>query len=446
MPALRTDAASPALRLVATAVAVLVVAGLAVYLAGTRSEFEAALRNGPLLLVQSGDGSAALWLAVHQVEVRTRRIGGGRHSTGRWITERFRHLRLQAHDPASTRLLWSRTLEVRPLDRDLPDGELRLLGQQDDAVWLWLGDGPLVLAAADGARRADRAAIEAANPGLAGLLPRELRHWTWLDAPVVRVADGRLVRVDAATLAALDHAVADAEAFARANQRTWMWHGGHDTAEFGVRHGLFDGAWIGLFSEAEAADAIEDPWGDHLFSSAEVADEGAAARRRFWKARIGRTRAFSEGSHPRLQALEPLAGERRWLQGRLLKAPAAAGTPAWVRRGNTWRATPGEPARMSEPGGVLVLHRTRLDAPGRLALARLDADFAPLWETPLPIAELANRWSLAGSLLLYGHWDEAPPGRSDRREALVAVDLASGVWRGWEVGTGRMLAAGTDPP
>lgn len=431
-------------RALATLIAVVVAAGLAMYLAGTRSEFEPARRNGPLLLVQAGDGSAGLWLAVHQVEVRTRRIGGGRHSTTRWITERFRHLRLQAHDPATTRPRWQRTLEVRPLDRGVQPGELRLLGQQGDAVWAWMNDGPLLLAAADGARRADLAAIEAANPGLAGLFPRELRHWTWLDALLVRLADGRLVRIDAATLAATGYGIADPDAFAQAGQRTWMWHGGYDTAAFGVRHGWFDGEWIGLFSEAEAADAANDPWGDHLFSSAEVADEGAAARRRFWRGLPGRTREFSEGSHPRLAALEPLPDGRSWLQGRLLKAPATAGSPAWVRRGNTWRAAPGEPVRMSAPDGALVLHRTRLDARGRLALARLDRAFAPLWDVPLPLAELSNRWPTPDGLLLYGHWDDAPPTRRDRREALVAVDLANGDWRGWEVGSERALGGGAD--
>lgn len=438
----RTDAT---IRRLATLVAVVVSAGLAVYLAGTDSAFEPARRNGPLLLVQAGDEGAALWLAVHQVEVRTRRIGGGRHSTGRWVTERFQHLRLQAHDPVSARPRWRQTLEVRKLDHDLPAGELRLLGQQGDAVWVWLDEEPLLLAGADATRRADLAAIEAANPDLAGLFPRELRHWTWQDALFVRLADGRLVRVDAATLVATGHEVADPEAFSRANQRTWMWHGGHDTAAFGVRHGLFDGEWIGLFSEAEAADAANDPWGDHLFSSAEVIDEGAGARRRFWKARTGRTREFSEGSQPRLQALEPLPDGRSWLQGRLLKAPAAPGAPAWVRRGNTWRAAPGAPARVAAPDGVLVLHRTRLDARGRLALARLDTAFAPVWQARLPLAELANRWSLPDRLLLYGHWDEAPPGRSDRREALVAVDLADGDWRAWEVGSDSALDAAGDP-
>lgn len=441
MPAGRMD---PTLRFVATVVAVALAVAMAVYLGGVRSEFQPAHRNGPLLLVQSGGTPAALWLAVHQVEIRSRRFGGSRHGATRWVTERHQHLRVQAHDPADARLLWEQTLEVRLLDRDRPSGALRLLGQQGDAVWVWLDQGPVQLAAADGGRRADLAAIEAANPGLAGLFPRELRHWTWLEALHARLADGRLVRIDPGTLAATAHEVADGEAFERAGQLTGTWHGGYETAAFGVRHGVFDGEWIGLFSDAEAADAIDDPWGDHLFSSAEVADEGAAARRRFWKAGIGRTREFSEGSHPRLQALDPLPGGREWLQGRLLKAPAPPGAPAWVRRGNTWRPAPGEPARMTAPDGVLVLYRTRLDAPGRLALARLDAGFAPLWQATLPLAELANRWPLPGRLLLYGHWDDAPAGRSERREALVALDLADGAWRGWDIGSGQPLVEAPD--
>ncbi|MBX3724336.1 MAG: hypothetical protein KF823_00270 [Xanthomonadales bacterium] len=440
------DAPNPILRALAIVVAVIVSAGLAMYLGGTRSDFEPARRNGPLLLVHAPDGGHALWLALHQTEVRSRRIGGGRHSSGRWITERLYHLRLQVHAPDTTRPTLSRTLAVVHEKDSGHQAVLRILGQQGDAIWLWLNDAPVLLAAVGGVQRAGLADLEAANPDLAGLFPRELRHWTWMESLFVRLADGRLVRLDAATLLAHPHEVVDRERFEHAGRQTSTWHGGYATADFGVRHGRFGNDWVGLFSASEASDAANDPWGDHLFSSAEVADEGASARRRFWKATLGRTREFSEGSHPRLLSLEPIGPEREWLQGRLLKAPSAPGDPQWLQRGNTWRPAPGEPMRMSSPEGVLVLHRTRLDTRGRLALGRLGADLAPLWETQLPLAELSNRWPLPATLLLYGHVDDAPPGRSDRRELLVAVDLSDGSWRGWEVGGDRAAGGATDAP
>ena len=91
------------------------------------------------------------------------------------------------------------------------------------------------------------------------------------------------------------------------------------------------------------------------------------------------------------------------------------------------------PLWLSSPEGVLVLHRTRLDAQGRLALTRLDGAFRERWTTVLPFDELSNRWEMPGRLLLYGSRDDAPPGMSDRREALVALDLADGGWHGWRV-------------
>jgi hypothetical protein len=106
------------------------------------------------------------------------------------------------------------------------------------------------------------------------------------------------------------------------------------------------------------------------------------------------------------------------------------------------KPTPRPPLQLHDPDGVLVLHRTRMDAKGTLALARVDADFRQAWNSPLPIQELANRWELLpGRLLLFGSWNAGPPGASDVHEALLSLDPATGRWSGWDVGA----EAGIDP-
>ena len=76
---------------------------------------------------------------------------------------------------------------------------------------------------------------------------------------------------------------------------------------------------------------------------------------------------------------------------------------------------------------MLVLHRTRMDAQGRLAIARVDASFArTLWTAVLPYAELANRWEVGSHLVLYGDWEQVRKGVTSRHEGLVSLNLASG--------------------
>ena len=60
-------------------------------------------------------------------------------------------------------------------------------------MWMWVHDQPLALSARDGALIADRAKIDQANPGLSGLLPTELKFYTWMDELVVTLADARRV-------------------------------------------------------------------------------------------------------------------------------------------------------------------------------------------------------------------------------------------------------------
>lgn len=468
---------------------------MAALLAGgcTQATFKPPERNGPLALVESAAGRQ-LWLATVQEETRSRHVGGGSRRIGSWVSERYHHLRLQAHDPATARRLWLRELRVLR-DKDGGAGaQVRILGQQGDVVWVWVHDQAVALSAGDGALVADGAALEQANPGIAGVLPKELQYYAWTGELVVTLADARRMRIEVPGFRATPYEVEDESRFSHARSMSATWNGTYGTNAFGVRHGRFGDAWIGLLSEKEARAAEHDPRGDHYADSADIDDERDLARRTFWRAttawsddflkrggkdgvagfcedRISsienqedmqllvqsgdiedyarrrgadpathrqRMRECTEGFDPdryrRIASLQRVPGAGEWLQGRMLKAQAEPGAPQWVQRGVIMKPAVRPPLMLDDPAGVLVLHRTRMDALGKLAIDRVDARFRPAWSSELPYQELANRWELPGRLLLYGSWDASKPDRRDIHEGLVSLDLASGRWQGWDVG------------
>lgn len=389
-----------------------ILVGLALVLwPSLHSRFKPPQRVGPVGLVEA-DGQRRPWLMTRQEKERSRRIGG-RWSLGRWVTDYRYHLVVHAHDPATAAPLWSRELTVVEGDGST---QIRILGQNGDVVWTFVADQLLALSARDGSVVGDRARLERVNPALRGLFSIELSLYGWLGDPVITLVDGRHMRVRAASFEVEPYAIENEEVFRQAQFVSSTWNGGYRTADFGVRHGLFDGRWIGMLSEAEAVDAAQDGFGDHYKDSARIRDAGTGVRRGIVEAQIGRTRELSEGSHPRLLSLAPLPGTSTWLDGRSLKQPDIAAP------------------QTLQPTGVLVLHRTRVDRQGRLAVARLDAAFAEVWRTDLPLEELTMRWDVDDRLLLYGGWDEGEPGPSDWHEALLSLDLRDGRLHGWRIG------------
>ena len=474
----------------------------------SHSTFDPPERSGPIGLVDAGSGKQA-WLATIQEEERSRNVGGGSRSVGKWVTESHYHLRLQAHDPATARRLWLKELKVL---RDKDGGrnaQLRILGQQGDVVWVWVHDQVLALSARDGSMVADRATLERVNPGLKGLVPDELKFHTFIGALVVTLADARRMRIEVPGFRATAYQVADERQFSHAVSLGTTWNGGHDTQEFGVRHGRFGEDWIGLLSEREARDAEDDTSGDNYADSADIDDERDMARRTFWRAaataynddflvygghkgvqgycadRAERTardddsnafmraaadgnldgynngaRATAPATHAqrirdcvqtfdaekfkRIVKLERMPGAGEWLQGRMLKAEAVPRAPQWVQRGIMMKPAVRGPLLLDDPDGVLVLHRTRMDAQGRLALSRVDATFArTLWTAVLPYDALTNRWAVSSHLLLNGNWSETREGVTTRHEALLSLDLASGHWSGWDIGADASLSKAT---
>ena len=167
----------------------------------------------------------------------------------------------------------------------------------------------LALSARDGTVLADRATLAKANPELAALLPDELKFYTWADDVVVTLADARRVRITAPGFGAEAYEVRNQQQFDHARQLSSTWNGGHGTDEFGVRHGRFGDAWLGLFSDAEARAAENDKWGYNYLDSADVSNERELARRTFWRATTGFTDAFN-GSGRQRGGVEGICDQR----------------------------------------------------------------------------------------------------------------------------------------
>lgn len=176
-----------------------------------------------------------------------------------------------------------------------------------------------------------------------------------------------------------------------------------------VRQSMLWGRWIGLHTEKEAADAGNDGFGDRLKNPLGNGDEGALARRNFWTARIGRPRQFSEAAHDRLFDVTQLPGAGEFLEGGFL-----------IRQGSK------TPLQLDDPDGTLILHRTPIDAQGRLALSRRANQLREQRKTVLPFTELINRWEWPDRLLPVGKEEIGVPGASRRREHRGVTHQADG--------------------
>ncbi|MDQ3200009.1 MAG: hypothetical protein M3Q46_12655, partial [Verrucomicrobiota bacterium] len=171
-----------------------------------------------------------------------------------------------------------------------------------------------------------------------------------------------------------------------------------------------------FFTEKEAAQAGNDEWGDHMTKPETVHEDNGPTRRTFWTARIGKTKEFSEGTHDRLFDVTRIPGALEYLEAGLLK-----------------RAGAQEPLRLEDQAGFLVVHRTRLDEEGRLAITRLDDNFKAQWTTALPYHDLRNRFESPGRLLLFGIVQETEKGVTSSSEHLAALNLADGKMQSWDV-------------
>ncbi len=401
---------------------------LAVASAGSscnHSDFRPPEREGPPALVQQ-DGGSRLWLMLKQEEQRSRHLGGSR-MIGKWVTEIYYHFDLQAHDPVTTERLWKKRLLTVKDDAGGHTAQSRIFGQEGDVVWLFLNDGPVAVSSKDGSKLADRGTIEERNPSLRDLVPKELDFYAYDNGLVVIAADARRFKIRSSDYLAEPYTPPNDDYFRNVQFMATRWNGGYHTRDFLVRQMMLNAHWIGFFNEKEAADAGDDEFGDKIATGEpgsnpdRVYYETSQARRTFWSARIGKTKEFTEGMHDRLFDVTRISGAPEFLEAGLL-----------VRQGTK------QPLRLQEPGGFLVLRRTRLGEEGRLALTRLDENLKAQWTATLPFHDLLNRFETTDYLLLYGIVQETEKGVTGSSEHLVTLNLRNGKTRSWDVANERL--------
>ena len=396
-----------------------VIVGLGALLLVPSISLEPPQRAGPPALVAQNDADPQLWVVTVQEERES--VGGGRHGMR---TETRYHIDLRSFDSRTARPLWTRRLLTREEDDGGRSATGRILGQEGATVWLFVADQPVAVAAADGAVRAGRGLLEEKNVPLRGVLPEKLEFYAFDAGLVVTAADARRYRISASDWQAREYRPQSDHHFRAISFQATQWNGGYRTGDFLTRHGMLGDRWLGIYSDAEATDAGADGFGDRYKSSANVHTESGPVRRSLRSARIGRTKVFSEGSHPRLFDVVAVPGTGDFLGGGFL---VAAGTKL--------------PLELADPPGVLVVHQTRVDAHGRLAMTRLGADLQPAWNAALPYAELRNRWQLGDRLVLFGSFPDPESASFRHHEAIVVVGLGDGVVRGWNLTLGTELPA-----
>lgn len=396
-------------------IAVLVVClaiGLGAFLLSRHSTSYPPEWEGPAGLVVNR-GTARLCMVIRQEEKRFGFTAGSsrlpfprQHS--------FFHFSVRCHDPVTAQLLSTDALATLSEADGGRVAQGRILGQEGEFLWLFLNGEPVAIQVADGRIAASRPLLERHFPRLRGKLPVELAGYGFDAGLVFTTTAAEPLRL---TLGDLQLRPYDVPSERWAIGRNAQWNGRLRTRDFLIRRAASPAQWLGLYTAREAEQAAADEFGDNYRDDGSVLDEGPATRRSWWRAEIGRTREFSEGSHPRLTALKPTSDGQTYLGGGLLKR---AGQPAVLE--------------MTGPGGWLVVHVTRIDAEGRIVVTRVNTALQPLWSTTLPFGELTNRWELPGRLLLMG---QAPPlpGRDARlQEFIVSLDLARGGIATWNIG------------
>jgi hypothetical protein len=381
----------------------------------SHSTFRAPDRLGPPALVMH-DKQPHLWLLTQQEESRTRRIGGGSRTIGTLVTESIYHFALQSHDTRTAQREWKKDLLELKDKQGGHTARARIFGQEGNVVWIYLNDGPVALSAADGSKLADRGMIEQRNPSLSGLIPKEINYYTYDNGLVITSADSRRYKIHLPDYTAQSYQAASEELFTNLSYMSTTWNGGYATADFLTRQTQMNGRWLGFYTEREAADAGDDEFGRHISEPESVLRDYARARRGFWTARIGKTREFTEGAHDRLFDLTRIPGAPEFLEAGILKKQAAQTL-----------------LLMQDPGGLIVVHRTRIDAEGRLALTRLDEQLQPKWSTTLPFLELRNRFEFPDRLLLAGTVQITKNGATDWQDFIASIALADGRMQAWNV-------------
>lgn len=409
-------------------------AGLVGLLAACSStRFEPPQVQGPIGLVQA-DARRQLWVLQKQEEVREVRsgTGGRRNSIASLRKDTFFHFDVQAFDPENVQPLWKQRI-VTYQDDEVTPGQVtpsriigssvsgRLLGQDGSLVWLLVGSAPYALDAETGAIVHDPEGLQRLRPELSGLLPSEARLWAFDQGPVITLADARVVRLSGRDLQVQDHVPAQASPAPvplKAN-------GTPRVAPLRlmtplVRHKVMsEHAWLALYTDGEAADAVDDAFGDHALFPYSIDDDGSMARRTFRRIRLAPTQRFDE-TFLRIVEQVPVPDSPVLLRGRFVRDPA---TDAPVGLDNE---------------DFLVWHRTRIDDEGRLLLTRFGPDLVARWQTELPLTDggtdlPVHAWQLDGHLVVHGVAQRVDDEVRIREPHLVSVSLQDGKLSAWNL-------------
>jgi hypothetical protein len=289
-----------------------------------------------------------------------------------------------------------------------------LLGADGGRLWVLGQAGLAGLSLDDGAITADPARIEAANPKLKGLLPKDERYYRF-DAGGLgfTAADGRAWRIDGRTLVArpdpsgakVDKGSAVLPAHEAGGNSYWVF----------MQRGLrVTGGWFGLLNEREAA-AILDA---QRQNDNGIKPDGPGGidpennpRTKMWSAKVGPRKAFF-GTRQVFSDFKPLPESPEFLQGGLLSDGRIHSLPILL----------------SKPDSFLVLHKDRLGDEGRFRLTRVSGPLGkPLWSVDLPMNRIEAVLPGDGSVVLVGSRPEKPSWRRVGETRLEDVDQVAAV-------------------
>lgn len=282
----------------------------------------------------------------------------------------------------------------------------KLLGAQGDLVWITTPRGPMAASMSDGTIRATAASLEATNPELKGLVPKEQQFYTFdRQGLLMTAADARKWRLDPATLRGQQASEGADKPATDVLYPTYM--APNSTTAFVSRSLPLPGRWLGLLTEKEV---------ESFRRTNTVGDLDVFSRRRLYGSNgVPATNFF--GKYFKYEQFKPLGKD--YLGPGLLSyhRPTGPYDVVWLRN----------------PDSVLVLHRDRLGEEGKLRLTRVAGpEGRVVWEVALPLSVLQSALPGQDSVVLYGV-EFTPPADNHPRdplnsalERLVGIDMVDG--------------------
>jgi hypothetical protein len=401
-----------------------VFAGVVVFLIGsseTRDLLSAPrILGGPVRVAdESGD---RVHFLTSQWEKRVLYVGGWRSSSNHRTISHL-HVDLWSLDSANLQPIARHRLHSAKVNADAS-----ALGVEAGVMWARLPD-LVAIRLSDGVVVADVARIEAANPPLAGLLPRPPEpgiffteqmqpiKFTAQQGLVVMLADARRVRIDPRSLLAtpVEPPAQNTPADPRwrvigslANGMEWRaLLRGHSINR---TEAALD--WLGLIAQEELAEA------QRIGAVTEIPDYSRPTRYRLYRGVLRSEETFV-GPRWRLKDLAPLPESPEFVMGGLL----IGAEPSWGAQQAMWRR---------DPESVFVLARDRVDEAGTLFMTRIAGPAGkPVWNTALKLSYLSGWHPGETHAVMFGPYpgaERSPMAEPDEDPVtqVRSIDLRSG--------------------